>query len=526
MITNEFLGAYQDVKDGYKPDILTCLANLSNDEVFTPPSLANEILDMLPQELFEESDTRFLDPACKSGVFLREIARRLMKGLEKQIPNEQERRNHIFTKQVFGIAITELTSQMSRRSTYCSKTANGKYSVCSIFKSENGNISFKPILHTFKNGNCVYCGASEKEYGEIQRQNLESHAYEFIHLTDKQIKEMEEMKFDVIIGNPPYQISDGGGTGDSAKPIYQLFIRQAKKLNPRFMSFIVPSRWMKGGKGLDDFRQEMINDKHITILHDYLDAGECFPGVNIDGGVCYFLRERDRESQCKYYTHLKDGELINSERYLKIENIDTVIRDPRQISIINKAQVGDRFSKIVLARNPFNIYANILNDINTFSFTNNKNIKNTDSYVIYGVKGKKGGAKRVYGFVSDSVINRNLDIANKYKLFFSKAYMTTSTTPPEIILAKPGDVCTETFLNIGSFNTEKEAKNCLDYIKSKFFRALLFFNRHSLNISQASFEFIPMQDFSKPWTDAELYKKYNLTKEEIDFIESMIKPMD
>ena len=323
----------------YNPDVLSCIANLSNDEVFTPPEVANAMLDMLPHELFTDPNTTFLDPACKSGVFLREIAKRLLIGLEPLFPDLQERINHIFQNQLYGIAITELTSLLSRRSLYCSKYPNSVYSV-SKFDDVQGKIRYKNTLHRWVNGKCAFCGANESEYGSIKREGLEYHAYEFIHTIHAE--EIFKMKFDVIISNPPYQLSTGGGLEGStaatqAKPIYHRFVEQAKKLNPRYITMIIPARWYAGGIGLNDFRSSMLNDKHITKLVDFINSKDCFNGVDIAGGICYFLWERERQTSKCEVTNISGNVVSTLERPLN-EYETFFMRSNASIGIINKVR--------------------------------------------------------------------------------------------------------------------------------------------------------------------------------------------
>ena len=496
-------------KIDYNPDILSCLASLSNDEVFTPPKIVNEMLDLLPAKLWADKNAKFLDPVSKTGIFLREIAKRLNKGLEKQIPDKQKRVNHILSNQLYGIAITELTALVSRRSLYCSKTANGKYSVCVDFKDKNGNIKFNNIKHDWENGRCKYCGASQEVYD--RGDELESHAYEFIH-THKP-EEVFKMKFDVIIGNPPYQLSDSG-FGSSASPIYHKFVQQAKKLNPRFLTMIIPARWYSGGKGLDEFRDEMLKDKRIRVLHDFINADECFPGVEIKGGVCYFLWDRDNKGDCMVQGNRKGYNSSTIVRPLLEKNCDTFIRINESISILHKVQKLDEetLDKLVSSRKPFGLPTNF-NDFKIEIFS---------------------GAIRLFargrmGYISKEQIKFNLDLVPKNKVLISKAYNAGDNFPHQIInvpfYAEPSSCCTETYLILGVFDSRKKTENLISYAKTKFFRFLVLLRKNTQDATSKVYSFVPLQDFSKPWTDEELYKKYKLSKEEIDFIESMIRPM-
>lgn len=504
----------------YNPDVLSTLANLSSDEVFTPPEIVNQMLDLLPEELWSDPEARFLDPACKSGVFLREIAKRLIEGLKDEIPDLQERLDHIFQKQLYGTAITELTSLLTRRSVYGSKYANSIFSF-SEFDNPIGNIKFNIIPHTWEGDRCRFCGASKAEYD--RKDDLETHAYEFIH--KENIEEIFDMKFDVIIGNPPYQLNDGGGTGSSAIPIYHNFIEQAKKLNPRFIVMITPSRWFTGGRGLDKFRDEMLKDKRLRAIHDFPNASDCFPGVEIKGGVNYFLWERDYSGSCEVNNYFNGILVSTMKRSLLEDNINVFIRDNKRLCILKKVlkKREDAFSTLVSSNDPFGFDQRIPG-----SYRRIKPIyelqPNKDSVEFY----YNGWRREGLGYMKRSRINKGTELIDKYKILIPKAWGTGQIGEGILspILADPGSCCTETYLVVGPFNNKKEMINVESYIKTKFFHFMVYMTKITQNTMKKSYELVPLQDFSKPWIDEELYKKYELTNEEIDYIETSVRDME
>lgn len=523
---------------GRNPDVLTCIANLSNDEVFTPPELANRILDTLAQswsadhggaDLWANRSVKFLDPFTKSGVFLREITNRLVKGLAEEIPDLQERVNHILTKQVFGIGITRLTSLLARRSLYCSKWANGPHSVGKGFADESGNIWFERTEHTWVNGKCSYCGASKEAMD--RGADLETHAYAFIHTDNIKTRMAElfgdDMQFDVIIGNPPYQLNDGG-YGTSAAPIYQLFVDQAKQLEPRYLSMIIPARWFAGGKGLDEFRESMLSDDRLRSIDDYLSASDVFPGVGLKGGVCYFLWNRDHRGECQVSTHFKDWPVSTATRPLLEDGAAVFVRFNEGLSILKKViaqenkdsdsvvlPADSRFDTLVSSRKPFALET-------TFK----------------GRKSKKEGDLLVYqngglGYVARESITAGLTYIDAWKIYIGRAAPGTGnrdTYPHRILstpfIGEPGSICSETYLCIGPFDTKAEAENALSYLTCRLTRLLILLHKPSQDTTRKVYTFVPKQDWSRPWTDADLYAKYGITQTEVDFIEKVVRPMD
>lgn len=496
----------------YNPDVLSCLANLSNDEVFTPPQIVNEMLDMLPQDLFRSPNTTFLDPATKSGVFLREIAKRLIAGLEDQIPDLQKRVDHIFQHQIFGIAITELTSLLARRSVYCSKFPNGKYSIAK-FDDASGNIRFKRIQHRWQNGKCVFCGASQSGYDRDAA--LETHAYEWIHTTRPEV--IFNMKFDVIIGNPPYQL----GSNDERKnsrdmPIYNKFVEQAKKLQPRYLTMIIPSRWMASGLGLSEFRKNMLNDKHVTKLVDFEKMSDVFPGVDFEGGVCYFLWERDKESSCSVTLSNSDETVGPNER--ELNEFDVFVRDIRALRILRKIQSFNEPSIIEM-----------LSVDKEFGWTSNfngyhANRRDGDVEIYYNNKGK-----RLSSWIAREDIFKSSHLIDTWKVMVPQAYGERGAKPARILgpsfLAPSPSVCTQTYLFFYTDN-EKYAKNIQTYVATRFLRFLVSLRKITQHATRSTYTWVPLQDFSEPWTDEKLYTKYSITDDEITYIESMIRPMD
>ncbi len=496
--------------NNYNPDVLSCIANLSSDEVFTPPKVANQILDLLPAGLWQDRNATFLDPGCKSGVFLREIAKRLDKGMEKVIPDKRQRLNHIFGKQLYALAITEITSFLSRRSVYCSKTANGKYSVCESFDDEQGNIRFERTEHTWKKGSCAFCGASEESYD--RGEELESHAYQLLHAADP--KEILGMKFDVIVGNPPYQLGSDGGTRDI--PIYNKFVEQAKKLNPRFLAMIIPSRWMAGGLGLSEFRQQMLQDRRIRQLVDFPAAAEVFPGVELKGGVCYFLWERDTEGDCAVTTVRGQNVIGPVDRNLG--EFDVFVRDSRALEILRKVQRNQEPSII-----------EILSVDKEFGWTSNfdgfHETKRPGDLPLYYIRKMKRGV----GYIAPKSVTKSQDLIDTWKVLVPEAFNGGDGVPHQImgkpLIAPSPSVCTQSFLFF-YVSTCKEAKSIRSYYMTRFFRFLVSLRKITQHATRSTYTWVPQQDWNHTWCDEKLYTKYKLTEDEIAFIESMVRPME
>lgn len=540
------------------PDVLTCIANLSNDEVFTPPDFANRMLDLVAEawaqanggaNIWADPAVKFLDPFTKSGVFPREITRRLVAGLEQEIPDLEERVDHILVNQVFGMAITRLTSLIARRSVYCSKWANEKHSIARSFETAAGNMWFEPDEHSWvgatdfvktadasgrtvrngTNGKCEYCGASQKTLDRAE--GLESHAYAFLHTDDiaTRIAEIfgDDMQFDVIVGNPPYQLGDGG-FGTSAAPIYNKFVDQAKALEPRLLTMVIPARWFSGGKGLDEFRKSMLTDPRLRSIDDYLNASDVFPGVGLKGGVCYFLWNRDNPGECRVMTHFKDEPPSTATRKLLEDGLDVFIRFNEGISVLRKVvqvETGQstsmslpdelRFDGLVSSRKPFGLDTRY----------KGKSAQAAGDVLMH----RNGGI----GYVPRSSITTGEELIDAWKVYTGRAAPGTGnrdTYPHRILstpfLGEPGTISSETYLCIGPFQSESKARSVLSYLSCRLTRFLILLHKPSQDTTRKVYKFVPIQDWTHDWSDDDLYEKYGVTDSEVAFIEQLVRPMD
>ncbi len=506
---------------GRNPDVLTCIANLSNDEVFTPPEFANRMLDTLVEawaashngaNIWADKTVKFLDPCTKSGVFLREITSRLNKGLADEIPDLEKRVDHILTRQVFGIGITHLTSLLARRSVYCSKHADGPHSIARSFTNDAGNIWFERTEHEWDKGKCAFCGASQAALD--RGEGLETHAYAFIHTDNIKTRAAElfggDMQFDVIIGNPPYQLDDGG-YGTSAAPIYQLFVEKALDLDPRYAVFVTPSRWMAGGKGLDKYRERMLSDKRLCKIVDYPKLYEGFPGVKIRGGISYFLWDRNHNGACAVQT-IWDGQPTGPAVARHLDAYDILVRRNEAVPILEKvrAKRETTLDARVSSRKPFGLATNF--------------------------KGKplKSGLKKpiqLYqnqriSWVERKEILTNSDWIDEWKVLMTAVQGTSAAVETKFlskpIIAEPGTACTETYLVAGHFDGETEAVNYAKYLRTRFVRFLVSLRKATQHATRDVYAFVPDLPLNQEWTDAKLYKRYGLTTEEIAFIESQV----
>lgn len=502
-----------------QPDILEVIANLSNDQVFTPPRVANALLDLLPTEVWLDPTLRWLDPGCKTGIFPREITKRLMVGLTDVILDDAERLEHILAKMVFAIATTEITGMMSRRTLYCSKDASSEFSAIR-FDSPTGNVWHQRIEHSFDDkGRCVECGGTKQQ---LEGTNRDNNSYGFIHEGGRKKVEKEmSMKFDVIVGNPPYQM-DADTEGKNVNPLYNTFVEQAIALNPRFISMVIPSRWTAGGNGLDEFRERMLKDGRLRAMIDFPNAEEVFPGVgkNIKAGVMYFLWERDNPGLCA--TTTRRGEDVIGPFDRQLDEFDIFVRDSRALPILHKvrAKAESSFADLVSTRDPFG--PTLQSNFNGYRKNDRK--QNGDLKLYMNVS-----STRAEKWVDPSTVTRNQALVKVWKIFVPKAYGAGDSVPHQIlgqpILGERNAVCTATYLCVGPFESKEETESATAYLRTRFARFLISLRLISQNSTQKSYSWLPQQDWDRTWTDVELYKKYGITKDEQRYIETMIKEM-
>lgn len=507
------------------PDILDVIAALSSNAVPTPPVLARALLDLLPPGVWANPHYRWLDPATKSGSILREVARRLMVGLASWEPDPDRRAEHIMRNMLFGCGITQMHGEMTRRSVYLSRDAAGEFSVVR-FDTADGNLPFVPAEHDYPTGKdgrasraCRVCGAPVALERGASREN---YAYAFIHGAYP-TKEMAEMQFDVIVGNPPYQISmqDAGGKKTAnILPLYQLFVDRAIELEPKYVAMIVPSRWFAGGKGLDDFRRRMINDRRLSSIVDNPKVFDCFPGVKIRGGVNYFLWDREHDGDCEFSTRI-DGVITSTAIRDLREGDGVLMRDNRAAELVRKVRPASGAS-----------LADVVSSMDPFGQSIKTNYKHAKTEPFEGSIPLVFGSH--VGYIRPEQLERNHHWVDRWKVLLPMASSGDTNQDDtgrivDVVLGAPialapGSACTQTYLVAGVFDSRDETENYANYLATKFVRFLVLQRKTTQHVRPDKFAFAPSMDMTRPWTDAELYKHFGLSQDEIDYIEASITP--
>jgi site-specific DNA-methyltransferase (adenine-specific) len=518
------------------PDVLETLAQLPNDDVYTPPKVVAAMLDILPEHVWSEASYTWLDPATKSGIYLREVFKRLMVSLAEWEPDGAKRREHILRNMLYGAATTQLNGDIARRTLYQTKNATGVgvkdpalADLVVHFDDPDGNILYVETEHTLdrKEQFCTTCRAPAK----LIRERRESFAYSFIHGTYP-AKEVAEMKFDVIIGNPPYQIGMDDGKGNrtaNITPLYNLFVEKAIAMNPRYVVMITPSRWFAGGKGLVDYRGRMIADRRLRTLVDNPKLYDVFPQAEIKGGVSYFLWDRDHDGDCEFSTRVEGLIRDTSTRDLRLGR-GIVLRDNFGAEIVGKIasdplEKGSLADK-VSARDPFG------QAIKT-NYDGHEEKKTGTIWEAYDEPGE-GRIPLVYinkvRYVQRGALQRKKEWVDRCKVLIPMAGdghgRDVSFVIGEPLALAPGSACTQSYLVAGTFDTAAEAEHYAYFLTTKFVRFLILQRKISQHLTNTRFAFVPLLEMTRRWADADLYERFNLTSDEIAYIERVIGPRE
>lgn len=476
---------------------------LGESEVITPKNICKDMINMIDDtdlRAVVDSGNKLLDIAGKAGEFsLAVFEKYISLGYDKDVLKDM-----IYTIPTSGITyeFTHIIYEVLGLNVKNIASEFTSYSLLNV-KDENGSIDYTKIAALLK----------------------QNKPFDTITMNDEIVEGDEKVNFDIVVGNPPYQVSDGGAQA-SARPIYHNFVNVSKKVEPSFMTLIMPTRWYAGGKGLDEFRNNMLNDTSIAELHDFLHPEEVFPDTNNRGGVCYLLwdhKHSKTDSNVRIVSHEGKGVAKTSTRKLRYKDLDIFIRNSAAISILNKVIVDetvDTMEHHISPRRPFGLDGNF---IKTVDFNNDEKGM-LDPVKCYG-------KAKTIGYVERSKITSHTEWIKKWKVFMPYANNIGTELNDDnqnTFVVAPNSICTETFLIAGMDMDldETSATNLSDYLRTRFARFLLSMAKISQHGTSKTYRFVPVQDFSKAWTDADLYDEYGLTEEEIEFIESMIKPME